>query len=665
VPAARYIAVSNFHNAKISTSNTVGVGVLAGGRKILPRMATGDLHLSIHLAARWTAAVVTVAGRTWPVAFDGQTRLPSGVWIDPDTGSILVATAGLAAGTAHPNAYLPDPMAALRTAPTDADSRPGAAVSALLAHVANTASVQAGVGVSTLTVTTPQPWGPKSRQRLTQAATTAGLPEPAVVTAMAAAAAASPRTDEARAGFVLVCVIGDDYPHLAVLEATDRYTQLAAVTVRDPDAPGIDRAIADAIRHRSGSGTDVPPELDWLTGFEIDRARTALIATSRTPALLPGHLAPVIVEQADLDKTTRPHLDQLVPALTQALADADIDQGDITTTVLVAYDATASAAHTALTDAGLPQPTVLTQPEQVAAGAARLAGATHTVETPTAATTRLPRTRLTLASLTAVAVLAAASVVLLWQTVTTADISTIAVTVVGVRLPLTNLALAAAIAATAATAAAQLAPTTWLSPQGLNDPASTGYLLRRSYLAAAATSLTLAGLWGLGTGVGVGWTDPHYLRWALTAAAPMAASAIIIAAASPRIPATRLGDWLPRMHPPVWPIATAATGVYLVRAAYTLTFPIDLTGFPGLTAALGAALLGAATAATATRHLGIRIAVSLILIPGYALIVTVNTIGYLTATYVTALAWWHLTSAAHTVREAAPDNPVTRWLVRT
>jgi hypothetical protein len=628
-------------------------------------MATGDLHLSIHLGARWTAAVATVGGRTWPVAFDGQTRLPSGVWTDPQTGGISVAMAGLAAGTAHPDAYLPDPMAALRTAPIEADAAAGAAVSALLAHVANTAAVQAGIGVATMTVTTPEPWGPKSRQRLTQAATAAGLPEPAVVTAMAAAAAASPRTDEARGGFVLVCVIGDDYPHIAVLDATDRYTQLAAVTVRDPDAPGIDRAIAGSIRLRSGSGVDLATELDWLTGVEIDRARTALISTSRTPVLLPGHLDPVIVEGADLDKATRPHLDQFVTALAQALAEADIDQGDITATVLVAYDATAAAAQSALADAGLPQPTLLTQPEQVAAGAARLAGDTHTAEGPTAATTRLPRTRLTIGSLTAVAVLAAASVVLLLQTVTTADVSTIAVTIVGVRLPVANLALAAAIAATAATAAAQLAPTTWLSPQGLNDPASTGYLLRRSYLAAAAAGLALAGLWGLGTGVGVSWTDPQYLRWALTAAAPIAASAIIIAAASPRIPATRLGDWLPRMRPPIWPIATAAAGVCLVRAAYTLTFPTDLTGFPGLTAALGAALLGAATATTATRHLGIRIAVMLILVPGYALVVTVNTIGYLTATYVAALAWWHLAAATHTVREAAPHNPVTRWLART
>jgi hypothetical protein len=408
---------------------------------------------------------------------------------------------------------------------------------------------------------------------------------------------------------------------------------------------------------------NLPAEWDWRVGAEIDRARTALISTPRTPVLLPEQPDPVIVDLTDLEKAVRPHLGQLTPALTRALTDADIDRADIAATVLVSLDATISAARTALAEAGLPPPTTLTQPDQVAAGAAQLTGSVHAAGAPpTAAETRLPRTRLTIGSLTAVAVLAVASVVLLLQTITTADTSVIATRVVGVRLPVANLALAAAIAATAATAAAQLAPTTWLSPHGLNDPASTGYLLRRSYLAAAAAGLALAGLWGLGTGVGVGYTDPRYLRWALTAAAPIAVCAAIIAAVSPRIPAEKLADWLPRMRPPIWPVAAATAGVYLVRAAYTLTFPIDLVSFPGLSAAIGAALLGAGTAATVTRHLGIRLAISLILVPGYALVVTVTTIDYLTVAYIAALLWWHLAATAHTLHDAASDHPLTRWL---
>ncbi|MCM4078249.1 Hsp70 family protein [Paractinoplanes hotanensis] len=626
-------------------------------------MATDDhLHLSIYLGARWTAAVASVGSRTWPVTFDGQTRIPSGVWIDPQTGSATVAASGLAAAASRPDGYIPDPLTVMRITPDDADTRPLTAVTELLAYVANTTSAQAGSAVAALTVTTPQPWGPKSRQRLAHAATAAGLPEPAIVTTAAAAAAVAPGELENQAGrLVLVCAIGDDFPHLTVLDTANQYTQLAATTARDPDVPGIDHALAATTRQRLGV-EDTSDGLDWQTTAEISRARTALAGIARTPVLLPGHTDPVVLERADLAKASQPHLDRIAPALRQALDDAAIDQADIAATVLVADDATVSAAEAALTDAGLTPRTNLTQPDQLASGAARLTRATHPSAGPTAATTRLPRARLTVSSLTAVVVLAAASVALLLQTVSTADISTISTIIVGVRLPVSQLALAAVLAATAVVAAAQLAPTTWLSPQGMNDTASTGYLLRRSYLGAAAAGLALAGLWGLGTGVGVGWTDPAYLRWTLTAATPIAACAVVTAAVSPRVPAARLGDWLPRMRPPVWPIAVAAAGVYLVRSAYTLTFPTNLTGFPALTASVGAALLGAATAATVTHRLGIRLALGFILVPGYALVVSVNTIGYLTATYVAALLWWHLAATARTVREAAPDNFITRWL---
>ena len=58
-------------------------------------MRTGDLHLSIHLGPRWTAAVVTIDGRAWPVTFDGHTRIPSGVHLDPQSGAALLGPAGL------------------------------------------------------------------------------------------------------------------------------------------------------------------------------------------------------------------------------------------------------------------------------------------------------------------------------------------------------------------------------------------------------------------------------------------------------------------------------------------------------------------------------------------------------------------------------------------
>ncbi|WP_328468881.1 hypothetical protein OHA21_00300 [Actinoplanes sp. NBC_00393] len=626
-------------------------------------MATADLHLSVHLGHRWTTAAVTIGGRTWTVTFEGQTRIPSAVAIDAQTGATLVGSA-----TADPaQAYLSDPMAALRTS-GEADTQPMAAVSALLAYAANAASTQANAPVAALTVTTPQPWGPKSRQRLTQAATTAGLPEPAIVTAAAAAAATASvqRVEGQRGPYVLVCLVEDDCPRLALLDVANQYAQLAAASAQDPDAPGIHRALAVSVQRRSG-GDDISTELDWRIAGEIDRARMALAGADRTAVLLPEQPSPVVMDAADLQAAAQPHLKQLGPAVTQILADADIDLADVTAAVLVAYDGTVPDVQAALTDAGLPAPSAVTQPEQLAVGAARLTAGTRADSGLTAATTRLPRARLTLRSLTGVAAFAATAVALLLQTITTADIgSSWGGDTRWVRLPVENIALAAVLAATAAAAAAQLAPTTWLSPRGMADTVSTGWLLRRSYFAAAAASLALAGLFGLGTGVGVGLSDPRYLRWAVTAAAPIAVCAAIIALASPHIPSIRLTAWLRGMHPPIWPIVTAATGVYLVQAAYTLTFPVNFTGNYVVVAAAGAAILGVATAATVTRHLGIRIAIGLILVPGYALIVTVPTMGYLTIAYIAALLWWYSTATADTVRAATPhDHPVTRWLPKS
>ena len=284
---------------------------------------------------------------------------------------------------------------------------------------------------------------------------------------------------------MLVCTIGDDHPELTVLDTTAQYTQLAATTVRDPDAPGVQHGLAASIRHSAGD-TGAPTDLDWRTAAEIDRARTTLTGTPRTPILLPEQSSPVVLDIADLHKAAQPHLDQLRPALTQVLKDADIDPTDLAATVLVAFDATAPAATSGLTDAELPPPATITQPDQLAAGAAQLNAATRAgAAAATAATTRLPRTRLTIGNLTAVAVLAAASTVLLIQTVTTAYTWYLGggTQVHDVALPIANLALAATLATTTTTTTAQLAPTTWLSPQGMADTASTGYLLRRSYLA--------------------------------------------------------------------------------------------------------------------------------------------------------------------------------------
>ncbi|GGN93839.1 hypothetical protein GCM10010112_82550 [Actinoplanes lobatus] len=221
--------------------------------------------------------------------------------------------------------------------------------------------------------------------------------------------------------------------------------------------------------------------------------------------------------------------------------------------------------------------------------------------------------------------------------------------------------MAAALAALTAWAAAQLAPTTWIHTAQAGDDSTTGALLRRGYFGAAALGLAIAGLWGLGAGVGVGFTDETFLRTALTAAVPISICAAVIALAAPRLPQTALTTWLRRARPPVTAIAVGAAGVYLQRAADTLTFPADLA-MPGLVQAVGAAMLGVATALIATRSTLLRIITGIILATGYVLVTDVTTHHYLTIAYTIVLAWWAATTATVTVTAAIPQ--AAGWLSR-
>jgi hypothetical protein len=634
------------------------------------------VQLSVDIGAWWTAAVLYIDGQRHPVAFDGQPRIPSGIWIDPATSTLIPATAGLATAHQHPHGYVTDPLARLHTDPTPEHTDgydPTAGVSTLLAYVANTASLQAGAAITALAVVTPQAWGPRSRDRLSQAATLARLPTPHIVTAAAAAAAiaSSDAITSPSGAYTLVCATADAGPTITILDAGTTYTQLAVADVRDPHAPAIDQALTDLAWERAHTGRDTPTPVlghGWQTAAEIHHARTVLATQPRAPILLPEPYPAVVIDRDDLTGAAKPHLDRLDDTIDQALTDADLDHTGLTATVVIGDDATLTALHTALSEAGPPPAVITGQPYALADGAARL---THhhnptAATTATAATTRLPRTRLTVRSLAATAILAVCSIALLSQVVATADISTIGATITGVRLATENVSLAAALAALAAISVAHLAPTTWLTPAGMADETSTGILLRRSYLAAAATGLALAGLWGLGVGVGVGYTSGSYLRWALITAAPIAACAALIALVSPRIPAAQLPTWLTQLRPPAAAIALATVGIYLIRSAFTLTIPTNLIGFPGAIAAAGGALLGLATAGTATRQPLIRAITGCVLALGYALVTTVTTAPYLTITYITALIWWTLSATIRTIQYATPGATTTirRWLNR-
>ncbi|MER5338580.1 hypothetical protein [Micromonospora sp. NPDC002717] len=205
-------------------------------------------------------------------------------------------------------------------------------------------------------------------------------------------------------------------------------------------------------------------------------------------------------------------------------------------------------------------------------------------------------------------------------------------------------------------AVAHLAPTTWLAatPTASTPEPTTGSLIRRGYLAAAVGGAVAAALYGLATGTAVELDYNPYLKWTLGAAIPLTVCAALIAATAPRIAADALPTWLALTRPAVTHAIIAAIGIFLMRAALTLTTPIDLTGMPGLAGSLGAALLGAATALTASRSRMLRTITAPGLAIGYALVFSYDTSSALIVGYLVALTWWGLRLTAQTLRLAFP-----------
>jgi hypothetical protein len=607
-------------------------------------MAANDLHLAVDVASWWTTAVYEQAGAVHPVLFDGQVRLPSGVYADP--GTLLTGVPAVAAGMTYPGYYRPDPLALLHAgAPAPAGPGQVEAVSALLAHVANTAAVQANASIQSLTIVTAHSWGFKARQRLLQAATTAGLPEPVLIDASHAAAAAAP----AHGRFVLV---GTADPALTILDTDGDHTKLATCRIHQPGSPTVDDALIRLAAPDAGLAAD------WRLTHEAQQARARLASSARAALILPEPLPPAVISRDTIATAAGPHLSELKSHVEQLLADADLDAADLGAVVLVGDDPLLETLSAHLAEAGLPPAVQVRDPHATARAALQIAQPLNGATGSTAATTRLPRTRLTLANLARLAVLATSSIAVLFQTIATTDYWTWGSSVHAIRVSVQNLGVAAALAALTAWAAATLVPTTWLMKSHAEDPATTGALLRRAYLGIAALSLVFAGLWGAGAvvGIGVNVLNDRYLYVTLGAAAPIAFSAVVIAIAAPRIPQPALTDWLRRASPPVLAITLSAAGVLLLEAGAALTFPVNHGDVDGPVRVIAAAMLGVGTALLATRQPWMRTITALTLGTGYVLVNSYRTDRYLVIAWIIAAAWWALTTATTTVKLTLPHD---------
>ncbi|MGC1209798.1 MAG: Hsp70 family protein [Micromonospora sp.] len=635
----------------------------------LPHMPTEGLLLSIDLSSSAIAATIGRQGARIPVMLDGHLVMPRGVAFDPGTGHLQL---GVAAASAMPvdHRFASDPVDLLGPAERSADAAsPIGAVellAAVLRHLADQATSQVGEPITALTATIPPGWGPRRREQLTDAARRAGLPAPTMVTAPAALAAHTRAHGLVTPdGSCLLVCQADRHPiTLTVLQASpDGYREMATRSVGLPR--DLDQLLAQRVVDAATTDDDpLRDEIDEPAHSQgrdtrtllqsVRQARQILTAQDRAPVLLPAPRKPAVITREDVTIAAQPLLEMLPDAVHGILDAADIDSEHLGAVILHEADGVPGLADRLATATGLTPIIVTDQPHALTEGAMVLSAPHHGA--PTAAGTRLPRTRLRVGDLAGTILLGACSLTLLLQAVLTADITTVEFRVVGARTSLPQLGTAGALAMLTAFAVAHLAPTTWFagSPTTPTSEPAAGSLIRHGYLAAAVGGTVAAALYGLATGTSVEFDYSPYLRWTLGFAVPLAACAVVIAATAPRIPANALPNWLALTRPAAVHAAIATTGIFLMRAALTLTPPVDLTGMPGLAGSTGAALLGVATALTASRSRAVRTVAAPGLAIGYALVFTSDTSGPLIVGHLFALTWWGVRLAAQTLRLAFP-----------
>jgi hypothetical protein len=455
---------------------------------------------------------------------------------------------------------------------------------------------------------------------------------------------------------------------LRVLQASAHgFDTLATIDLDHAGLGGIDEALATrACRHVDGDlwqqlrHSTVPDQILARQQLLADaaQARHTLATQPRAAILLPEPYPPAVLTRDDLCAAAQPLLQQLSDQVDAVLAAADVDPTQLHQVILATDGPPVPGLPEHLQSSTGHAPVVLTDPHTVADGVLMATATSPPGSTPPAAA--LPRMRLKVSDLTGATILGLFSLTLLIQTITTADISTIATRILDVRLATHQLGLAAALASLTTLAVANLAPTTWLSspPDHATGP-TTATLLRRGYLGAATLSLILATLYGLAVGSNFGLNTGRYLRWSLLAVLPLCTASAIIAITAPRIPAANLPAWLRYSRPPTLWITLAAAGAALIQSAVTLTPPTGLIGHDGLVARTGAAVLGIATACTIIRQPTLRAIATPILAIGYATVLTVPTIPALTICYLAAITWWALTLTTHTIRAAYPALPDT------
>jgi hypothetical protein len=344
-------------------------------------MPSPGVRLGIDFGTSHTVAVLQWPdGRVRPLLFDGSPLLPSGVFHESGAG-LLVGRDAQDSARRAPGNFEPNPKRRIDEGELLLGDRAFPvrdAVAAVLARVRAEATRTIGAPVGELTVTCPANWGATRRFVLTDAAQSAGLPEPRLVPEPVAAATyfASVLNHEVPSGSaVVVYDLGAGTFDASVVSRTEEGFTVLALDGRD-NIGGLD---LDEIA-LGMIGAAAPPELwqrlqapstveDQRTARWVrDEARSAKERLSRAASVaVPIADTDVLLTREEFEMRARPLIAQTVRVTEGVIRYSKIPPDRIVGVFLVGGASRMPLVGTLLFRALGMAPIVIEQPELVVA----------------------------------------------------------------------------------------------------------------------------------------------------------------------------------------------------------------------------------------------------------------------------------------------------------
>ncbi|MEV7230921.1 Hsp70 family protein [Polymorphospora sp. NPDC051019] len=613
-------------------------------------------------------------GRSIPLIFDGSPALPSGVWVAPD-GSVLTGEAAWRQASVAPDRFVPAPLRLPgdRAVATGGEVEAAALVAAVLGRVMGEAQRVAGGVVGEVVLVVPAGWGPRRRTWFRQVAHRAGIRQPSLVEAPVAVADHVLATGaQVLVGqFLLVCDFGAGFEATVLRRGPHGFEVLS--TLHDEDAGGarVDELLAEQVRQAHPDLPKVSDPGGWAVVAGLRTARQALSGRSAVTVMLPEPAPAVVMTAQVVESVTTTVVRRAGELAREAMVAAEVDPAQVAGVYCVGGAALMPGAPQAIAQATGLSSLVPENPAVVAVYGAAGVGGAPTAPT-YAATGGMARpsdfggmTEGLLPSwwrAVAVVVPGMASLVVIAHFLFTAEVFNGARTFWGPSTyALANwgeLAVASVLAMVACVAAGGVVASVLAAMNTV--PGSVGVRVGAGIAGAAATGVSVAGLYAVAGSLWIGMPIGPLLRWAVLPVLPMVMLALVAAVLATwggRQPVEGWDRWLGF---PAVSVLVATAGMVLMQYAMTTPRPPDLALLIEVSARVGGLLVG----------VGIGWAVvslwwqRLILVPLLAVfctaIVSWQATGVLGVMYALAVAFWWLRKLWQLARSPARSVPHAR-----